>query len=46
MDLDETSIRCFICHDYKGLLADTDEGWAHYTCVNYIPEISFEDDYK
>ena len=53
-NMDETAIKCFICKEFKGLLGQfylkdfglNAQSWAHYTCVNYIPEIHFIDDFK
>ena len=38
-----TQVPCFICPDVKGLIVETNMGWAHMTCINYIPEIWFSD---
>jgi len=37
---------CYICREYKGVLGYTNKGWCHHTCVNYMPEINFENEYK
>ena len=38
---------CYFCNDLKGAMMFDQKlglGWVHYTCVNWIPEIWFEDE--
>jgi len=44
--MDEEYIKCFLCEGFKGLITRTNFGWAHVTCINYIPEVWYEDEYK
>ena len=31
------------CNDLKGLITENNLGWAHPTCVNWMPEIWYHD---
>ena len=38
-------IKCQLCFDPKGIIIHTDElQWVHPTCVNWIPDVYFDDD--
>jgi hypothetical protein len=39
-------IKCLFCTDLKGIITRTNIGWAHLTCVNWMPEIWFTDQTK
>jgi hypothetical protein len=43
------SVRCFLCpkDNLKGLMRKIKDGrWAHYQCINWTPEIFFDDPKK
>jgi hypothetical protein len=36
--------KCYFCNDLKGIMVKTNQcGFAHISCINWIPEIWFED---
>ncbi|CDW88690.1 phd zinc finger-containing protein [Stylonychia lemnae] len=40
-------ICCQFCNDLKGIIIrDQRNIWAHITCVNWIPDVWYKDDYK
>lgn len=41
-----SEICCIFCRDLKGIIVKTNLGWAHITCVNWLPDIWFEDEDK
>lgn len=36
-------IKCRFCSDLKGIITHTSIGWAHNTCVNWLPEMWYVD---
>ena len=34
---------CILCSDFKGIIVRTNIGWVHITCVNWMPEIWFNE---
>lgn len=45
-DSDYRKIKCLLCPDYKGIMKKVGNNWFHIDCVNWTPEIYFEDDLK
>lgn len=45
-DLKLSDVRCIFCTDLKGVIVKTNKGWAHISCVNWLPDIWFADDDK
>lgn len=45
---DPQSAACALCNGMKGALVETNLGWVHLTCVNWMPDIWFKtgSDYK
>jgi NuA3 HAT complex component NTO1 len=37
-------IKCIFCPDRKGMMLLTEIGWAHITCVNWLPEIWYKNE--
>lgn len=40
------AIRCELCPNLKGVMTKTNIGWVHMTCVNWHPEIWFDNKEK
>ena len=40
---DPTTYGCVLCSDLKGIIVNTNIGRVHITCVNWIPDIWFDD---
>jgi hypothetical protein len=45
-DCDFREIKCLLCPDSKGIMKKVGNNWFHIDCVNWTPEIYFEDDLK
>jgi NuA3 HAT complex component NTO1 len=44
-----TEIKCILCPEYSGLMKCIDikkQTWAHVICVNWNPDVYFNDDTK
>jgi len=45
-NLDLKKFKCFLCPESTGIMKKVDNKWFHIDCVNWTPEIYFEDDLK
>ena len=42
-NLKANGITCIFCKDVHGVITENNFGWAHITCVNWMPEIWYDD---
>ena len=44
--VDLRNYNCILCNDFKGAIVETNIGRVHLTCVNWLPDIWFDNDEK